>query len=59
MTQQIRIVQYFNLTATGGPYLYQNYFVTKDQISYGYLPQKFALYFGLMLLELAATIDSL
>ena len=42
MTQPIRIVQYFNLTATGGPYRYQNYFVgdnsTLDGLTYSFAP---------------------
>ena len=42
MTQPIRIVQYFNLTATGGPYRYQNYFVgdnsTFGGLTYGFAP---------------------
>ena len=41
MTQQIRIVQYFNLTATGGPYLYQNYFV-REESTFGGLTYAFA-----------------
>ena len=41
MTQQIRIVQYFNLTATGGPYRYQNYFVG-DNSTFGSLTYSFA-----------------
>ena len=31
MTQPIRIVQFFDLTASGGPYRYQNYFVSKNK----------------------------
>ena len=42
MTQPIRIVQYFDLTATGGPYRYQNYFVgdnsTLDGLTYSFAP---------------------
>lgn len=38
----IRIVQYFDLTATGGPYRYQNYFVGANSTfggkSYGFAP---------------------
>ena len=41
MTQQIRIVQYFDLTATGGPYRYQNYFVG-DNSTFGSLTYSFA-----------------
>ena len=41
MTQQIRIVQYFDLTATGGPYRYQNYFVG-DNSTFGGLSYSFA-----------------
>ena len=42
MTQPIRIVQFFDLTATGGPYRYQNYFVgnnsTLDGLTYSFVP---------------------
>ena len=31
MTQPIRIVQFFDLTASGGPYRYQNYFVGEEK----------------------------
>lgn len=41
MTQPIRIVQYFNLTATGGPHLYQNYFVNEES-TFGGLTYAFA-----------------
>ena len=41
MTQPIRIVQYFDLTATGGPYRYQNYFVG-DNSTFGDLTYDFA-----------------
>jgi len=42
MSEIIRIVQYFNLTATGGPYRYQNYFVGDSKFfggsTYGFAP---------------------
>jgi hypothetical protein len=42
MSEIIRIVQYFNLTAAGGPYRYQNYFVGDSKFfggsTYGFAP---------------------